>query len=85
MGRTELRAASRELIVASRQVEGGIERRLHGEAIELTKLAVAEEVRPDGLDDRIETLRELAPDAGSGVEHVERALDYVEGVRDGGR
>ncbi|MFC5971029.1 hypothetical protein ACFPYI_06745 [Halomarina salina] len=82
MGRTELKAAGRELVVASRLADGTVERRLHGEVIELTKLSLAEDVRPTGLDDRIETLRDLAPDAGAGGEHVERALDHVETARE---
>lgn len=82
MGHTELRAAGRELVDASRLVDGSVERRLHGEVIELSKLSVTEDAGLDGLDDRIETLRELAPDAGAGGEHVERALDYVETARE---
>ncbi|MFD1512811.1 DUF7553 family protein [Halomarina rubra] len=81
MDRIELKEAGRELVVASRWVEGAVERRLHGEVIALTKLSVAEEVPLEGLDDRIETLRGLLPDAGDGSQHVERALAHVEEVR----
>ncbi len=68
-------------MTAAGWTEGRIERRLHGEVIELTKLSAEGPPPRDRLDAHIETLEELAPDAGDGADHVERAVDRIREVR----
>ncbi len=82
MNRTPLRAAGTELVTAARWTEGTTERRLHGEAIALTKLDLTGEPTPERLDGHVATLEELAVEAGDGTEHVERALDHVTAFRE---
>ena len=81
MSRSELREAGDELVAAARRVEGAVERRLHGEVVELSKLRVGDEPSAERLDDRIEAVRALAAEAGPERRRVERALAHLETAR----
>ncbi len=68
-------------MTAAGRTEGRVERCLHGQVIELTKLVVEGISDPERLDAHVEALEELVPDAGDGADHVERAIARVREVR----
>jgi hypothetical protein len=57
MSRSELREAGDELVAAARRVEGAVERRLHGEVVELSKLRVGDEPSAEHVERAIEHVR----------------------------